>query len=67
MDMRGDYARISFTSRIALEDQIENARQRLLRAYSTDQQLAAWREMKHLIAQRTAAEIEQLERARGLR
>lgn len=50
-----------------LERQIEFQRGLLVTALTPAEQTAAWDEMKRLIEQRSPEQVEQMERARGLR
>ncbi len=49
-----------------LERAIGRARRDLIRAESRDEQRAAWRCLRALIAARSAAQIARMERAKGL-
>lgn len=52
---------------VELERRIDREAQRCIHAGTTDEQLAAWEEFKRLHAQRSAEQVEAMEREQGLR
>jgi hypothetical protein len=58
--------RVSPNGEVALELEIESARQRLCAVQSREEKLAAWREMCRLMDQRTPHRVRFMERMRGL-
>jgi hypothetical protein len=50
-----------------LERSIFRARQRLAHAEHADEQRAAWADLSDLIGRRSPAQVERMERAKGLR